>query len=73
MNSDTYQLGELLSLVMHTATSVEDAIRGEGIDFVNCPDEYLKEKCDEMGDAYALTLFSYLKLMRDLQKDRESD
>jgi hypothetical protein len=49
---------------------MEEAIREAGFDFVNCTDEFLKEITEGAGNSYTRVLFAYLKIRRDLQKDK---
>lgn len=72
MSLDMYYFDKNREFVTQTASSMEEAIEEAGFDFVNCTDEFLKEITEGAGNSYARALFEYLKIRRDLQKDKSS-
>ena len=69
MSLDMHYFEKNRELINQTASSMEEAIKEAGFNFVDCPDEFLKEITDGVGNSYARDLFEYLKLRRDFQKN----
>ncbi len=72
MSLDMFYFDKNREFVTQTASGMEKAIEEAGFDFVNCTDEFLKEITEGAGNSYARALFEYLKIRRDLQKDKSS-
>ena len=70
MSLDMYYFEKNKEFVTQTASGMEEAIKEAGFDFVNCTDEFLKEITEGAGNSYARALFEYLKIRRNLQKDK---
>ena len=70
MSLEMYYFDKNREFVTQTASIMEEAIREAGFDFVNCTDEFLKEITEGAGNSYARALFEYLKVRRELQKDK---
>ena len=69
MSLDMHYFEKNKEFVTKTASKMEEAIKEAGFDFTNCPDEFLKEIADGAGNSYARSLFEYLKIRRNLQKN----
>ena len=70
MSLEMYYFDKNREFATQTASSLEEAIEEAGFDFVNCTDEFLKEITEGAGNSYARALFEYLKVRRELQKDK---
>ncbi len=70
MSLEMYYFDKNREFVTQTASIMEEAIREAGFDFVNCTDEFLKEITEGAANSYARALFEYLKVRRELQKDK---
>lgn len=70
MSLEMYYFDQNREFVTQTASIMEEAIREAGFDFVDCTDEFLKEITEGAGNSYARALFEYLKVRRELQKDK---
>lgn len=72
MSLNTSYFEKNRDLVSQTASKLEEAIEEAGFEFIKCPDEFLKEITDGVGNSYARALFEYLKIKRDYQKNNNS-
>ena len=69
MSLDMHYFEKNKEFVTKMAAGMEDAIKEAGFDFTNCSDEFLKEIADGVGNSFARSLFEYLKIRRNLQKN----